>query len=393
MDENKEEQPEEPEKEIIIFKGEINKNKISVDLNIKKYSNYIFPHHRIKNLNKVRTFDVGEGKLTIRPATDIRPPTIYCFRVFLVLLALAKHQGLTSRRVYFTSRLMARILRTPMTGEFATRLVGYLTSLNETSFEWRKSFASMDGVKTRANFHLIDSFVHESYGERLEQKKQFDDCYSADLNEDIFKNLKDGKLSFANLTTLLKFNSGLSEVFYLYIDTILCSKHPSEKDEKRSETVINILQLDDVEEYRKVSKRKRILSTIQAECHGKQLSNGNLLKVELLPTADEKDWKLRCSQIQPEKESRIQKLPSPVNTDPDFIEYLADQITEATGQPENRRWHQMLAAQYPEPLIMRALSELRQEPPENMRDKGAVFTAKLKAIVTSAGHPWLKAEA
>jgi hypothetical protein len=135
-------------------------------------------------------------------------------------------------------------------------------------------------------------------------------------------------------------------------------------------------------------RRKRVLATIQKECDEKTLSNGNTLKVELIPTVDGKDWKLRCYQLA----KAIPNLPKikPRNTDEALVEYLADQITQATNQPENRRWHVLVAKSYPQNLIARALSELRQEPPENMRDKGAVFTAKLKAIVNNSGLPWLK---
>jgi hypothetical protein len=393
MEEKKEEQPSEKQSDDIVFlRGDIDKERVSVDLNVKRYSNYIFPHHRVKNLDKTRSFELGNGRLVIVPADGVKGPTIACFRVFIILLALAQQQGLQTNKVFFTSRHIARILNTSMTGAFANRLLSYLDSLSMTTFKWYQSFETAEGIIGKlTNFHLIDSFDHETYRERVAQKKQFDGKYSVRINQDIFENIKTGKLSFVNLAALLEFKSGLSEVFYLRIDTILCSKEYASKPiELRSETIIKALQLDYSPEYKKVSNRKRTLATIRRECNNKTLSNGNTLKVELLQTSDGKDWKLKCSQAS-ERSNPPQKLVLPsANTDPDFIEYLADQITEATNQPENRRWHQMLAAQYPEALIMRALSELRQEPPENMRDKGAVFTSKLKAIVTRAGLPWLK---
>lgn len=396
MVKKKEEQSEEENHsdDIVFLKGDIDKERVSIDLNVKRYSNYIFPHHRVKNLDKTRSFELGSGKLVIIPSVEEKAPTIACFKVFIILLALAQKQGLQTNKVFFTSRLIARILDTPMKGDFAKRLASYLNSLSMTTFKWFQSFETSNGAReTIKNFHLIDSFDYETYKERVAQKKQFDGKYSVRINQDIFDNLKAGKLSFVNLAALLEFNSGLSEVFYLRVDTILCSKEYSAKSiELKSETIIKALQLDDVAEYSQVLRRKRVLSTIQKECNDKTLSNGNALKVDLIPTADGADWKLKCSQVKPKNTPPQKALPPITNTDLDQVEYLADQITEATNQPEHRRWHILIAKYYPQHFIARALSELKQEPPENMRDKGAVFTAKLKAIVTSAGLPWLKAE-
>jgi hypothetical protein len=395
MEEHKEEQSEEKQTDDIVFlKGDIDKERVSVDLNVKRYSNYIFPHHRVKNLDKIRPFELGNGKLVITPAVGEKAPTIACFRVFVILLALAHQQGLQTNKVFFTSRLVARILNTPMKGDFAKRLANYLNSLSMTTFTWFQSFETANGAReTIKNFHLIESFDYETYKERVAQKKQFDGKYSVRINQDIFENLKSGRFSFVNLAALLEFHSGLSEVFYLRIDTILCSKEYSRKPiELKSETIVKALQLDDVAEYRKVAKRKRVLSTIQKECNDKTLSNGNTLKVELLPTADGKDWKLNCSQVEGKSKPPQRLTLPPANTDPDLIDYLADQITEATNQPKHRKWHERVAKHCPQHLIMQALSELKQEPPENMRNPGAVFTAKLKAIMDRAGLPWIKAE-
>lgn len=380
----------------LFLKGGVEKERVPVELNVKRYSNYIFPHHRVKNLDKIRTFELGNGKLIIVPAVGEKAPTIACFRVFIVLLALAQKQGLETNRVEFTSRMIARVLNTPMKGDFANRLACYLNSLNMTTFRWLQSFETASGTReTIKNFHLIDSFDYETYKERVAQKKQFDGKHSVRINQEIIENLKAGKLSFVNLAALLEFNSGLSEVFYLRIDSILCSKEyvtSARPIELRSETIIKALQLEDVAEYAQVARRKRVLGTIQKECDGKVLSNGNPLKVELLPAADGVDWKLKCSQVRSKAKAARRLLPPVVNTNPDLVEYLADQITQATQQPENRLWHIRVAKHYSQHFIARALSELKHEPPEKMRDKGAVFTAKLKAIVAAAGLPWLKAE-
>lgn len=375
--------------DIVFLKGDFNQERVSVDLNIKRNSNYVFPHHRVKHLDRVRSFELGNGRLVITPAVGEKAPTIACFRVFVILLALAKEQGLETNKVHFTSRLIAKILKTPMTGAFAKRLAGYLNSLTMTTFVWFESFETASGTReTITNFHLIDSFNYQTFKERVALKKQFDSHYSVRINQDLFENLKAGKVAFVNLDTLLMFRSGLSEVFYLRVDTILCAKEYEQRPlELRSETVIKALQLDDVLEYRHVSRRKRVLAAIQRECNDKTLSNGNLLKVELLPTVDGKDWKLRCYQI-----ATAINYPKflPVNSDANHVEYLADLITEATGQPEHRAWHVWVAKHYATHHVMRAIAELKQEPPQNMRNKGAVFTAKLKSIISRAGLAWSK---
>ena len=373
-------------------------NRVPVEANIKRNSNLIFPHHRIKNLGKKRTFKLRNGELVIIPSVDEKAPTTTSLRFFIAFLYLGYLKQCQTNRIGFSSRELAKLLRRSWNGEFARQIYREMRSLAMTTFEWKQSFETPAGIRTSlSNFHLINAFDYEDYRQRLEGETegrgykdiQFKASYTVEINSSIWENFRSGKISFANLETLLSFKSGIAEVFYLRVDTILCSNEYLRKPiELKSETIIKALQLDDVAEYRQVLRRKRVLATIQKECDEKTLSNGNTLKVELIPTVDGKDWKLRCYQLA----KAIPNLPKikPRNTDEALVEYLADQITQATNQPENRRWHVLVARSYPQNLIARALSELQQEPPENMRDKGAVFTAKLKAIVNNSGLPWLK---
>jgi hypothetical protein len=405
MEEKKEEQSddvvflgEEPESQEATQLDAARINRVPVEANIKRNSNLIFPHHRIKNLGRKRVFKLANGELIIIPSVDEKAPTTTSLRFFIAFLYLGYLKQCSTNKIPFSSRELAKILHRSWNGEFARQIYREMRSLAMTTFEWKQSFETPTGTRTSlSNFHLINAFNYEDYKERLERETgqrsykdiQFTASYDIEINSAIWESFKNGNISFANLETLLSFKSGIAEVFYLRIDTILCGKEYATKPiELKSETIIKALQLDNVAVYRKLSRRKRTLETIVKECDGKTLSNGNILKVELLPTADGEDWKLKCYQLV----KNGLRLPNqkPHNSDPDLIEYLADQITEATNQPENRRWHVLIAKHYPQNLIMQALSELKQEPPENMRDKGAVFTAKLKAIVTRAGLSWLK---
>jgi len=372
-------------------------SRIPVEVNIKRNSNLIFPHHRIKNLDKKRIFKLQSGELVIIPSVDEKAPTTSSLRFFIAFLYIGYLKQCQTNRIPFSSRELAKLLRRSWNGGFARQIYREMRSLAMTTFEWKQSFETMTGTKTSlSNFHLINAFDYEDYRQRLEGETrgigykdiQFKASYSVEINKSIWDSFKSGKISFANLETLLSFKSGIAEVFYLRIDTILCSNEYIKKHlELRSENIIKGLQLDDVIEYRQVLRRKRVLVAIKKECDEKTLSNGNTLKVDILQTADGKDWKLRCYQLA-KALPNIQKIKH--TTDQTLIEYLADQITKATNQPENRRWHVLVAKSYPQNLIARALSELQQEPPENMRDKGAVFTAKLKTIVNNSGLPWLK---
>jgi hypothetical protein len=415
MKERKKQQPEE-EKPLddIIFLGEEPEiqevaqpldttriYRVPIEANIKRNSNLMFPHHRIKNLGKKRIFRLGGGDLIVIPSVDEKAPTTASLRFFLAFLYLGYIKKCPGNKVPFSSRELAKVLRRSWNGEFARQIYREMRSLAMTTFEWRQSFETKTGTRTSiANFHLINAFNYEEYRERLERETtvsyrefQFKASYEVEINSAVWNSVKNGNISFANLETLLSFKSGIAEVFYLRIDTILCSREYATKPiELRSDTIIKALQLDNVTIYKKVSRKKITLEKIVKECNGKILSNGGTLKVELLPTADGQDWKLKCSKAKPKNDPTLKVLPPAANTDPDQVEYLADQITEATGQPEHRHWHVLIAKHYPQHFIARALSELRQEPPENMRDKGAVFTAKFKAIVTGAGLPWLKSE-
>jgi hypothetical protein len=370
-------------------------DRVATELNIKRNSNLIFPHHRVKNLNKVRAFQLGKGKLVITPAVGEKAPTTTSLRLLIAFLYLAHIKRCTTNIIPFSSRELSHVLHRSMNGDFAQQVYRELRSLKMTTLEWHESFETGNGcITTIKNFSLVSGFDYLKRREKLGKNIQFQASYNVEINRHIWANFQDGKISFTNLEALLSFKSGLSEVFYLRVDTILCmDEYASKPLELRSETVIKALQLDDVDEYRKyVSSRKRVISKVAKECNGKILSNGNTIHTKIKPTADKKDWKIVCVQASAKVCHVPRLLPPPVNTDTDYIEYLASLITEATGQPEHQRYHLLLTRYYEEKYIREALSLLKQEPPENMRDKGAVFTTKLKAIIQRAGRPWIKPE-
>jgi hypothetical protein len=378
--------------DLVFLEGGI--DRVPAELNIKRNSNLIFPHHRVKNLDKERVFHIGNGKLIISPAVKEKAPTTSSLRVFIALLALAQAKKTETNCIPFSAREIAHVLRVSMTGEFAARLWREFRSLSMTTFEWQGSFQTPTGTRTTLeNFHLINSIRYSHIKERRENKTQFAADGVAEINSNIFNNIKAGVISFVILETLISFKSSLSEAFYLRVDTILgMGEYATKPLELKSETVIQALQLDDVKEYRKVSIRKRVLDAIAKECSGKTLSNDNTLNVQLAPTAGGKDWKLLCSQTVAKAHAPRQLPPPVANGDPALVEYLADLITEATGQPQHRRYHLLVARHYKEPLIREAIALLKQEAPANMRDRGAVFTTKLKSIVRRARLPWIRPE-
>jgi hypothetical protein len=372
---------------------------IPTERNIKRYSNIIFPPPRAKKLKEERVFKVGNGAITIIPSVKYKAPTLASYRVFLALIFIAKSKNCEANEIPFTLREIARVFDVSMTGKFADSLLSELKSLRyttialESAFEYQTDEGETVKRGDYKDLNILTELKYTKLEKRDKKSKSeiFEASGVAEINKALWANIKKGLISFSNLDVLLKFDSPIAEAFYLRIDNILCSKdHNGKEIVFTSRKIVDDLQLSDVKEYNKLSQRKRrIVDVIVNKCHGKRLSNGEVLQVRSDLTVDGTDWKVISSV----KERKIKSLPLPVsNTDPDLVEYLANQITESTGQPEHRRWHMMVATHFTRDHIMQALSELKQEPPENMKNKGAVFTAKLKAIVTRAGLPWIKAK-
>lgn len=69
--------------------------------------------------------------------------------------------------------------------------------------------------------------------------------------------------------------------------------------------------------------------------------------------------------------------------DPARIQYLIEQILEVCRDMQSTRFYARVARALPDDVIFRYLSEIRQD--EGIRNKGAVFTSKVKEYAKRHG--------
>jgi hypothetical protein len=70
--------------------------------------------------------------------------------------------------------------------------------------------------------------------------------------------------------------------------------------------------------------------------------------------------------------------------EPGHVEYVVNEILKVCGDEHSRPYYTRLAAQLPDDLIFRSLSEIRQDP--TVRNRGALLVSKLGAAITRSPH-------
>ena len=63
------------------------------------------------------------------------------------------------------------------------------------------------------------------------------------------------------------------------------------------------------------------------------------------------------------------------------VRYLVEEILKVCGDLRSERFYRQLATRLPDEVIFQFLSEIRQD--ETIRNRGAVFTAKVKRYLQS----------
>ena len=373
------------------------------DVNIKRFGNFLFPHHRTKDLDRVREFQsdvklsngrTAKQKLVIKPAAGSKAYTTYTQRVYYALVLLWYEKGKPDGTLHFSLRELATKMNKQWGGDTAERLTREVECLKETTIRWVLAFETATSVDRDSidGFSILDRYRIESYSEREARGTIFEASCTVVFRKEIIENIISNKISPLNFTALLSFRSSIAEMLYVRIDSLLARL---EACQWNSGTLIDELRLNDIAEYsRNTATRRRLLERLARELNGKPISTGDTLVATVEQTADAKDWKLVCSK------SRRRDLPPPlsyrpnlpvVNDDPEVIDYLAQQIADTVGyEEENAALYRKLARHYPQHVIHRVLAEFRQESPRETKNRGGFFIDKFHRIAHQSGLEWIK---
>ena len=371
------------------------------EVNIERWSNFIFPHYKAKNLDQKRTIrrsitlqdgTTGEQSITVQPGAGDKSYTNKTHRVFLALVLLWDEKGKSlDGTVTFSLREIAKKLNLKWSGSnIASRLLRELDCLNGTRMAWAISFEVDKGQRESVRkFHIISDISYESFKERI-QLRRFEALCTIRFNEKITHNLLTKKISPVNLTTLLSFKNGISEVFYCRIDSVMSQVSIREWSGIR---ILKELQLSDIKIYSRPARRKYLLEKICADINGKPLSSGEILHAQLGKTADGKDHKITCTKTPAPFNPPIKKNFPEVKKQKGEIENLVEEIARRVGEKEkNYGWYFLLAKHYSSTVIFRALGEFEETYRDDVKSPGAWFTDRFHQIVHLMDLEWIGTE-
>ena len=372
------------------------------DVNLKRFGNFIFPHHRTRDLHEVRVFKaelkqpngkVGGQRIVIKPAVGARAYTTYTQRIYYALVLIWYEKGEQDGSLIFSLRELARRLRLQWGGDTADRLVREIQCLNETTINWILSFERADhiGRDSLEGFHVLDRIRIERGEERRVHGTRFEVNCLIKFNDQIVANIIANKISPINFSALLSFKSGIAEMLYVRVDSLLATLRLCQWS---SQTIIEELRLEDIAEYtRNAATRRRLLSKIAREMHGKPTSTGEVIVAVVERTANGKDWKLICTKSKRPGALSVhdrKNLPL-LNKDPEHVTYLAREIADSVGyREENAALYHKLSRHYPENLIFRVLAEYKAERPANLRKPAGYFIDLFHRLAHRAGLEWIK---
>lgn len=235
--------------------------------------------------------------------------------------------------------------------------------------------------------HEITYFAHYKYVESKRNPQE--NYFEAMLDPLVVANLMSGYIASLPLEALLALKTDHSKPVMLRVDSVLATH---ERCELASENILKLASLNpDSDWFSRQSVRKKTLANIQKDLDGKSLSSGYSLCVEMVRTADGKDWKLvfaRGEKVEGADDYSIRPI---VNKDSFLVQDLYNQIVQVAGsEDENRSLYMLYARSYPEELIYRACSQAKADRPKKVERPAAFFTSVLKRLAEEQGHSWIK---
>lgn len=371
---------------------------IRPELNIEKFSSFLFPHRKASGLDDIRSKSWQftwpnktqvEGKITITPSKALSCYTDRTKDVYLALTQIYYMQGMPDWPFKTSIAEIARYMGVPINGKWFGLITEELDRLYQTTLTWKLSFHTARWIPESVNNqHILSVYNYHKMDERYDKSDKFKQTCQIDFDENIKQNLKAKKTVPLNLTSRLSISSPIQRVLFDMVDTFLAN---NPYFELRATTLVKELNLSN--RYKHLSKRKILLADFQAGLDGQLLSNLSILKITVKPTADGKDVKccFKAEKWADTKQKAISHL-KVKNTDIKLRQYLIKQIVDVIGgEQENRGLYELFALYYSENAIMRALGEFKERCHEWwIKSRHKYFTATLHRVIHSLWYEWIK---
>lgn len=371
---------------------------IRPELNIEKFSNFLFPHRKAVGLDDIRSkswhFSLpngteAEGKIIIEPSKSSHCYTDRTKDVYLALTQIYYMRDMPSGSFFTSIREIASYMGVPINGKWLGLIAEELDRLYKTTISWVLSFhTDADAPQTVKNQHILSVYNFNKMNERIDNSDLFQQTCEIDFDVNIKHNLRHKKTAPMNLSSRQTISSPVQRVLFDMVDTFLAKTSYFEMSLNRLVDELNL-----GERYKYLSKRKKLAESFQQWLDGKLLSTLNILRISVKPTADGTDVKcgFRAEKGKHTKAKAIRHL-KVKNKDIAHRQYLVQQIVDCVGwEQENGTLYELFALYYSETAIFRALGEFKERYREwSVKNKLKYFTATMHRVVHALGYEWIK---
>lgn len=360
------------------------RSKLSVELNIAKFSSFIFsPSHtapsnapRVKEwiMSHPESGDTIQAKILIEPIDGMTLNT-FDHKTFMGL-QLIWHKKIKDQdgSISVTMVELARIMGLTWGTSGIKQMTASLLRLRKIPITWTFSFFNKSSAKHIPFLEPINILAQLKLWQPNVGQKTGPAQFR--FNEYIENNLKKNYVKPVYYDVIKAIRGEIALSLYSFLDIIMSQRNIWER--KTTELFKNDLNM--VKDYYR-SERKRLLEKVVAELDGKPISTG-LLILSIVRTVDDSDDKLIVRKAPFPEAMKVLK---PLE---DREQFFVNRILEVVEDEHSRRFYESVVRKFPESLISRVLSETKDAVIRGKIkvSKGRFFTDTLKRL-SQEGKP------
>ena len=374
---------------------------IRPEQNLEKWSDFIFPHTKTKNLNAPRTKqwevklpdgEMGVASIIVEPSTAHDGYTSKTYDVYLALINIWELNGKPNTPFNVSMTEILKTLELAVNGKNVKSIIEEGNKLLKTNISWTLAYKINADLHTVRNQRVLDIFDYTSMHERMDKSDKFKKTCTIQFHSKILDNLLLNNTIPVNFSARKSITSPTAKVLYGKVDNILFSTKLS-----YSRTILNLVEDLNLSEsrYKYISQRKILAEKLQSSLDGKLLSNMNRLDVSLELTTKGDDWKCifkSVPTVQVIENTTKYKLPKVINKDPEKIDDIVYQIVDVVGnEKQNKALYKKFAKYYSFNLIARALGEFKELDHQlEISNKPAMLTTIVHRLAHEMGYEWIK---
>lgn len=378
---------------------------ISTERNYDKWANFIFPHTKTTDLAEIRkhVWDVtlpngveATASILITPAKNGKCYTTRSYDVYLALIAFWRDMGMPDTPMNLTLSQIAKKLGMGTGGKDLQIILDELHTLYFTNVSWVLSFQHLSEKNTTTkNQRVLETFNYSTREERGGVLGH--GGVTVQFHRTIMENIRNNITTPVNFAARKAIRSSVAKTLYGRMDSILAT---TPRIERRLDNIVKEFNLTP-SRYKHKSQRKILGDLLVRNLHLAELSNLNIMQVEMVETADQSDYKLIFTTSDPS----LKKIPKPatkksaphlpvVNTDKNVVENLVYHMKELlhVTDPKDDGLYYTLARHYDEVIIWRAIGEFKEMLQSNPKigKRAAYFTSLVHLTAHRLGREWIK---